>query len=59
MKWRDVFIGSIATLIVTVVGGVILYYLTREPPQPLQPLQPPPAERLVYDIDSPVPPHIE
>ena len=48
MKWRDVFLGSIAPLIVTVVGGVILYYLTRESPPP------PPTEKLVYDIDKPV-----
>jgi tetratricopeptide (TPR) repeat protein len=31
MKWRDVLIGSIATLIVTILSGVVIYYLTREP----------------------------
>lgn len=48
MKWRDIFLGAIATLIVTVVGGLIIYYLTRESPPP------PPVEKLVYDIDKPV-----
>ena len=48
MKWRDVILGSIVTLIVTVTGSVIVYYLTRESPPPL------PAERLIYDIDKPV-----
>ena len=48
MKWRDVFLGSIATLIVTVVASVIVYYLTRESPPP------PLAEKLIYDIDKPV-----
>lgn len=48
MKWRDVFIGSLATLVVTVVGGVILYYLTREASVPE------PQETLVFKIDDPV-----
>jgi hypothetical protein len=31
MNWKDVLIGSISTLAVTVVGGVVIYYMTKEP----------------------------
>ncbi len=48
MKWRDILIGSLATLTVTVLGGVLLYYLTRESPPPT------PREILVYELDSPM-----
>jgi hypothetical protein len=43
MHWRELVIGSVATLIVTVLSGVAVYYATREPPAP------PPAEVLVYE----------
>ena len=48
MNWRDILLGSIVTLFVTVVGSVIAYYFTREPAPP------PPAEKLIYEIDAPV-----
>lgn len=31
MKWREVLIGAVATLMVTVLGGVAVYYATKEP----------------------------
>ncbi|MBJ7575255.1 hypothetical protein [Luteimonas sp. MC1828] len=31
MQWKDVLIGAISTLAVTVVGGVAVYYATKEP----------------------------
>ena len=48
MNWRDVLLGSIVTLFVTVIGSVVAYYLTREPSPP------PAAEKLIYEIDTPV-----
>ena len=48
MNWRDLLLGSILTLFVTVIGSIIAYYFTREAPPP------PPAEKLVYEIDAPV-----
>ena len=48
MKWKDVILGSLVTMGVAVVAGVLIYYLTREPPAS------PPAETLVYEIDTPV-----
>ena len=48
MKWKDVILGSLVTMGVAVVAGVLIYYLTREPPAA------PPAETLVYEIDTPV-----
>lgn len=48
MNWRDVLLGSIAALLVTVIGSVMVYYLTREPPPP------PPVEKIIYEIDTPV-----
>jgi tetratricopeptide (TPR) repeat protein len=31
MKWREILIGSVATLMVTVLSGVAVYYATKEP----------------------------
>lgn len=31
MNWKDIIIGSIATLLVTILGGVGVYYFTKEP----------------------------
>lgn len=31
MKWRDIILGAITTLIVTVLSGIAVYYFTREP----------------------------
>ena len=44
MKWRDVVIGSIATLIVTILSGIIIFYLTRIPEKN-------PAEKLTYLVE--------
>lgn len=30
MKWKEILIGAMASLIVTVIGGIALYYLTKE-----------------------------
>jgi len=46
-NWKDVAVGSASTLVVTVVSGVALWYVTREAPSK------PPAERLVYEIQKP------
>jgi len=48
MKLRDVLFGAVCSLIVMIVGGVMVHYLTKEPPSL------PPQERLVYDIEEPV-----
>lgn len=47
MKWRDILIGAFLTLAVTVVGGVLVWYLTKEPHKKA------PEEILVYQIDAP------
>ena len=44
INWKDVVIGSASTLVVTVVAGVFIYYLTKEPPPK------PAAEMVVYEI---------
>lgn len=31
MKWKDILIGALVTLTVTVVGGIAIYYFTKEP----------------------------
>src|ERR1017187_7306366 len=47
MRWRDVLIGAMMTLVVTGGGGVVVFYLTRQrPPAPA-------SERLVYELDRP------
>jgi hypothetical protein len=45
MNWRNIIIGAILTLIVTVIGGLLVVLLTRPPAL---------AEKLVYTIDPPV-----
>lgn len=45
MNWRDVLVGSVATLVVTILGGVGVYYLTKEKPVEK-------SERLVYRIED-------
>jgi len=46
INWKDVAIGSASTLVVTVVSGVIIYYITKEPAPSLR------TERLVYEIQQ-------
>ena len=48
MKWRDVVIGAISSLVVATLAGVVIYYLTKEPPTPT------PDENLVYLVEKPV-----
>jgi hypothetical protein len=48
MKWKSVLLGAIATLVVTILAGVAVYFLTKEPPDP------PPLENLRYYVDPPV-----
>ena len=45
MNWRDVLVGSIATLLVTILGGVGVYYLTKEKPAEK-------SERLIYRVED-------
>jgi hypothetical protein len=41
MRWKELIIGSVLTLAVTIVGGLAVYAFTREQPR---------AERLVYEV---------
>lgn len=45
-NWKDVAVGSASTLLVTIVGGVAIWYLTREPPQKTA------AEQLIYEVQQ-------
>lgn len=45
MLLRDVLVGAVSTLIVTVLGGVAVFYATKEPDDKK-------AERLVYSINQ-------
>jgi len=45
MNWRNIIVGALLTLIVTVIGGILATILTRPPTL---------AEHLVYTIDPPV-----
>src|SRR5512133_3909496 len=47
MRWKEVIVGAFAALVVTVLGGVIIFYWTRQPPQEQL------MERLIYSIDKP------
>lgn len=47
MKWKELIIGALVTLLVTIVGGVIVWKFTREPPTP------DPAPFIAYQIDTP------
>jgi hypothetical protein len=38
MKWRDVIIGAVSTLLVTILGGVAVFYATKEPDEKKQEL---------------------
>src|SRR3954469_19196251 len=44
MNWRDLTIGSIITLAVTVIGGLLVYFLTRPSSN---------YEMIIYQIDQP------
>jgi hypothetical protein len=47
MRWRDIIIGALITLFVTIIAGVIVYYVTREPEKA------PAQEKLVYQVEQP------
>jgi hypothetical protein len=38
MKWRDVIIGAVSTLLVTILSGVAVFYATKEPDEKKQEL---------------------
>jgi hypothetical protein len=38
MKWRDVIIGAVSTLLVTILSGVVVFYATKEPDEKKQEL---------------------
>ena len=46
MKYREIIIGALVTLFVTAIGGIIVYYATKEPEIPKK-------ESLVYTIEDP------
>lgn len=46
MKWKDVLIGALITLAITVFGGIIVYYVTKEPPKKI-------SEKLIYSVENP------
>lgn len=44
MRLKDLLLGSVITLVITIIGGVLVYYLTREPRELL-------AERLTFSAE--------
>lgn len=44
MSWRDILVGALVTLVVTVLAGVVVWWLTRE--------SGPAVEKLVYSIEQ-------
>jgi hypothetical protein len=44
VNWRNLLIGGLTTLVITIVGGVMVFYLTKEPKYP--------SERLVYTLKT-------
>ena len=47
MKWKELIIGALVTLLVTIVGGFIVWKFTREPPTP------DPAPFIAFQVDTP------
>lgn len=45
MKWKDILLGAVATLVVTVLGGIAVYYFTKEPDERK-------TERLIYSVQQ-------
>lgn len=45
MKFKEIFVGAFVTLVVTVLGGVVLYYWTKEPDEKK-------SEALYYSISQ-------
>jgi hypothetical protein len=44
MKWKEIIVGALVTLLVTILGGVLVYYFTKEPEIKHE-------ERLTYTIN--------
>jgi len=44
MNWKDILIGAIASLIVTIIAGLAVYYITREPAKSKE-------ENLIYNVE--------
>lgn len=47
MKWKELIIGALVTLLVTIVGGVVGWKFTKVPPAP------DPAPHIAYQMDTP------
>lgn len=47
MKWKELVIGALVTLIITIAGGVIVWKFTTEPPKPE------PAPFIAFEMDTP------
>jgi hypothetical protein len=47
MKWKELIIGALVTLLITTVGGIIVWKFTKEPPKPE------PAPYIAYQMDTP------
>jgi hypothetical protein len=45
MKWKDILLGAVATLVVTVLSGIAVYYFTKEPDEKK-------TERLIYSVQQ-------
>jgi len=39
MRWREVFVGALAALIVTILGGLVVWYMTKAPQTPSEELE--------------------
>jgi hypothetical protein len=47
MKWKEIILGALITLIITIVAGMIVWNLTKEPTKPE------PMAKVVFESDSP------
>lgn len=47
MRWKEMLFGALLTLLVTVIGGLVIWKFTKEPPKP------DPLPYVVYQVDSP------
>lgn len=47
MKWKEIIFGALITLIITVIAGIVVWKLTKEPSKPT------PNANIVFESDSP------
>lgn len=47
MKWREIIIGAIVTLLITVIGGLVVWKFTKKPPSPA------PKSSIIIEYDTP------